>query len=86
MNFGPTYDVEFAHTAVLGADLVGPLGGYLEYLGIVSGDADTEYQAILSTGLTLELNPDLVLDVGTQIGLNHEAEDVVVFAGITMRF
>lgn len=80
------YDTQFVHTAVLGHDIIGDLGGYIEYIGIVSGDADADYQALLGLGLTYQLNANTLLDVGTNVGLNEEAEDVNVFAGITMRF
>ena len=80
------YDVEFAHTAVLGFDVVGALGAYVEYLGVASTEGDSNYQAIFSTGLTYQFNEDLVFDVGTQVGLNEAADDVQVFVGMTRRF
>lgn len=80
------YDTEFVHTAVLGHDILGSLGGYVEYVGIVSGDGDTDYQSLIGTGLTYALSDDLVLDVGANFGVTRAAEDVNVFAGVTMRF
>lgn len=80
------YDTEFVHTAVLGLDVVGPLGAYVEYAGVVSSDTDMDYQAIFSVGLTLALTENLVLDAGTQIGLTSAADDVTVFTGVTIRF
>ncbi len=80
------HDVEFVHTAVLGFDIHGPLGGYAEYVGVMSSDSDSDYQAILSTGLTFALSADIVLDAGTRLGLNEAANDVAVFAGITVRY
>jgi len=80
------YDIDFVHTAVVGHDIVGPLGGYLEYIGVFSGDDNTDYQALLGTGLTYGLSPDLVLDVGATFGLTESADDVNLFAGVTVRF
>ncbi|MCH8258667.1 MAG: transporter [Planctomycetes bacterium] len=80
------YDTEFVHTAVLGHDIMGSLGGYVEYIGIVSGDGDSDYQALIGTGLTYALSADLVLDIGANFGLTKTAEDVNVFAGVTVRF
>lgn len=80
------YDVEFLHTVVLGVDLVGPLGGYVEYVGILSTDADVRYQALASFGLTYEVNANLVFDIGTQVGLNEDANDLNIFTGMTIRF
>ena len=80
------YDTEFVHTAVLGHDILGSLGGYVEYVGIVSGDGDTDYQALIGTGLTYALSADVVLDIGANFGVTEAAEDVNVFAGLTLRF
>ncbi len=80
------YDTEFLHTAVLGFDVVGPVGAYIEYVGIASADPETDYQAIFSGGLTYELNEDVVFDVGTQVGLTESADDVTVFVGMTTRY
>lgn len=80
------YDTEFVHTAVLGHDIMGSLGGYVEYIGIISGDGDSDYQALIGTGLTYALSADVVLDIGATFGLTKAAEDVNVFAGVTVRF
>ncbi len=80
------HHTEWSHTTVLGFDVAGPLGAYVEYLGIISTDSGTEYQAVFSGGLTWQVHANLVFDVGTQIGLNSEAEDMSLFAGMTVRF
>ena len=80
------YDTEFVHTAVLGHDIMGPLGGYVESIGIISGDGNSDYQALIGTGLTYALSADVVLDVGANFGLTKAAADVNVFAGVTGRF
>lgn len=81
-----SYDAEFVHTATCGFDVVGPLGAFVEYIGVVSGDATTEYQALFSGGLTYAVNADTLLDVGARFGLTDAAEDVAVFTGITFRY
>jgi hypothetical protein len=80
------YDAEFVHTATCGFDIAGPLGGFVEYAGILSSDPDTSYQALFVTGLTYAVSGDLVLDTGVRIGLNDAAEDLGVFAGMTLRY
>ena len=80
------HDTEFLHTFVLGFDIVGPLGGYIEYIGIASGDGGIDYQVLGSTGLTWQINENLVFDVGTQIGLTDDADDFNIFTGMTIRF
>lgn len=80
------YDIEFGHTAVLGIDLGGPWGAFLEYIGTASSDADTGYQAVFSCGLTFAADPHTQFDVGLRAGLTRAADDFNVFAGVTRRF
>jgi len=77
------YDVEFVHSAVLGFDVTDRLGLFVEYVG-VAGPAP--YQACASSGLTLSITDDFVLDTGVQVGLNDAAEDLGIFGGFTKRF
>lgn len=79
------HDVEFSHTVVVGFDVVDPLAAYIEYLGVARAEGETDYQAILSGGLTYGLNPDMVFDAGAQIGLTDLADDLKLFAGMTLR-
>jgi hypothetical protein len=78
-----TYDFEFVHTAVLGFDLTEKLGCFIEYVGILGED---RYEAYASGGLTYSINSNLMLDCGTQVGLNDDAEDIGLFSGFTVRF
>ena len=80
------YDTEFLHTVVIGFDIAGPLGGYLEYVGVFSSDSGSDYQAILSGGLTYKINDNMIFDLGTQIGLTGSANDFQVFSGLTVRY
>ncbi len=80
------YDLGFLHTAVLGFDISGPFGGYVEYVGNVTSDSVSDYEASFSTGLTYAVNPDMVLDVGALFGLTRSADDLALFTGITVRF
>jgi len=80
------YDLEMLHTLVLGRDIIGDLGGYIEYIGLASGAPDSNYQASLGLGLTFAVSPDLQLDAGVNIGLNDAAEDFNPFIGMSMRF
>ncbi len=77
------YDGELFHTAVLGCKLNDVIGIYIEYIGIAGGGA---YQPFFSSGATLTLSDNLVLDAGTVIGLNDAANDLQIFSGFTVRF
>ena len=76
------YELEFLHTASIGRDIVGDLGGYVEYIGIFQPGG---YAAAVGAGLTYGLSPDVQLDAGLIAGLNEEAEDLRLFAGISFR-
>lgn len=80
------YDTEFAHTAALGRPLVGPLSGFVEYVGVVSTDPDTDYAATLGTGLVYEIHENLALDTAVSVALTEQADDLTVLAGLTWRY
>lgn len=80
---GKDHDLEFLHSAVLGFDLSERFGSFLEFVGIEGGSS---YKAFWAGGFTYSLNEDLVLDLGTQVGLNDAAEDFGLFFGFTRRF
>lgn len=80
------YDFEFVHTAVLGFDVVGPLGAYVEYIGSISTDGSIGYQASFSGGVTYGINENLVLDAGLRAGLTNDVDDLVLFTGFTLRY
>lgn len=80
------HDAEFVHTAVLGVDLFGPVGAYFEYIGVVSGEEESDYQAYYSSGLTLGVGDDIQLDIGARLGLTDASDDITAFTGITFRY
>ena len=80
-----SHDFGFLHTAVVGVDLFGPVGGYVEYVGNAFFDG-AGYEAFASFGLTYEVSENVILDAGALIGLTRAATDVAFFTGITLRF
>lgn len=78
------YDSELLHSIVVGVDVTKNLGAYFEYIGVAGSDSD--YQASLSGGLTLEVVKDTILDVGFRGGLTDVAEDFAAFTGVTWRY
>lgn len=80
------HDLAFVHSAVLGFDIHGPLGGYLEYFGVAELESDGDYLPHFSGGFSYTISEDMILDVGAVIGLNREANDLAFFTGITWRF
>lgn len=80
------FDLEFVHTATVGRNVIGPLGAFVEYIGVASSDSGSDYAASFSGGFTFELSEDAVLDAGVVFGLTDAAEDLRLFSGITIRF
>jgi len=80
------YGVDFVHTATVSHQIVGNLGGYIEYIGIAPRDTGGTYQAIASGGLTYALSDNWVLDCGGTVGISDSADDLSVFVGTSFRF
>lgn len=85
-NSRGSYDAELVHTAALGRELWGDLGGFVEYVGVATLKSDTDYRASVNAGLTYGVTPDIRLDGGVGIGLTDVASDIVAFAGISVRY
>lgn len=86
-NGGNTdYHAEFVNSITLGADLVGELGGYVEFWSLVSEERDSPWQGTFDLGLTYGLTPNIQLDGGVNIGLTRSAPDIQPFLGLSMRF
>lgn len=80
---GTGSETEFLFTAVIGYPIIGNLGGYTEYIGVIAED---RYESYYSGGFTYGINENLVLDAGVQVGLNSDSEDFGCFTGFTKRF
>jgi len=80
---GSEYEFEFLHTAVLGFDLTKKIGAYTEYIGILNED---DYESYIAGGMNYEVNQNLLIDFGVQVGLNKDSEDFGFFTGFTKRF
>lgn len=80
------YDAEFIHTAALGRDILEGVGVFVEYAAAQPFTSANGYRASLNTGLTFDLSAGLRLDVGVNFGLTPAADDLVLFAGMTLRY
>ncbi|MFN0010111.1 MAG: transporter [Phycisphaerales bacterium] len=79
------YVVDFVHTVTVSRALWGDLGGYVEYAGFVNLNGDEDYRGYFDAGLTYGLTADVQFDVGVRVGLTEAADDVGVFAGVSVR-
>lgn len=80
------YVVDFLHTASVARPLFGEVGAFLEYAGFANLNGAEDYRAYLNSGVTYALTSDVQLDAGVRLGLTRAADDLGVFAGISLRF
>lgn len=71
------------NTFTVSRDLVGDLGGFLEFASIAG---DGAHVLTFNCGVTHALNPNLQLDAGVNIGVSRTAPDLLWFAGLSRRF
>jgi Putative MetA-pathway of phenol degradation len=79
------YVGSFTQTATASHDIVGDLGGFLEFVNTASADEDVAGEAYFDAGLTYGFSDDIQFDAGTNIGLTQASEDVRFFLGISVR-
>ena len=77
---------EFINSITLSHDIVGDLGGYVEFWSLASTEDDSEWVGTFDIGFTYGLTEDLQLDTGVNIGVTDSADDVNPFVGISWRF
>jgi hypothetical protein len=80
------YTPDFVHTGTLGRAIVGDLAGYVEYAGFADLAGDQKYRAYFDAGLTYAVGPDAQLDAGVRVGLTEAADDLGLFAGLSVRY
>lgn len=83
------YRLDLVHTAALGREISGPLGGFVEYIGVQPfdpDDAENGYEASIAAGLTLGVTDDIQWDCAVAFGLTDAAADFNVRTGISLRF
>jgi len=77
---------EFVNSITLSHDLVGELGGYVEFFSVVSAESNSPWVGTFDVGFTYGLTEDIQLDAGVNIGATRSAEDWNPFLGISWRF
>lgn len=83
---GSGHHAEFVTSVAVGRPLVGALGGYVEFVSVLSTERDAEWVATANAGLTYGITDDIQLDAGINVGLTRAAEDFSPFVGISIRF
>ncbi len=82
---GGGHHAEFIHTIEVGRDLLGPIGGYVEFFNAVSTESDTEWVGTVDVGFTYGLTANVQLDCGVNIGVTDSADDYNPFLGLSVR-
>lgn len=80
------YHTSFVNTITFAHDIVGNLGGYVEFFSEVSTERDSPWVGTVDTGLTYAVTEDIQLDAGVNIGVTRSADDVNPFIGLSVRF
>jgi hypothetical protein len=83
---GSGHHPEFVNSITFSHDIVGHLGGYVEFFSSVSTDDDADWVGTLDLGLTYGLTENIQLDAGVNIGVTRSADDWNPFVGISWRF
>jgi hypothetical protein len=83
---GDGHHTEFVNSITFGHDIVGDLGGYVEFFSGVSAERGVPWVGSVDLGLAYALTADVHLDAGINIGLTRSAEDLNPFLGLTWRF
>jgi hypothetical protein len=83
---GRGYHAEFVNSVTVGHELVGKLGGYIEFFSSVSTEDGSSWVGTVDLGLTYGLTDNIQLDAGVNLGITHSANDVDAFTGFTVRF
>ncbi len=78
--------VDFVNTVTVSHDIVGNLGGYVEFFSAVSAERDSEWVGTFDLGLTYAVSKDIQLDLGVNIGVTDSADDLNPFIGVSYRF
>jgi hypothetical protein len=83
---GSGYHPEFINTITFSHDLIGNLGGYIEFFSLVSTESGSEWVGTVDLGLTYAVTENIQLDAGINIGVTRSADDLNPFVGMSWRF
>lgn len=84
--FDDGYDVEFINTITVSRDLIGNLGGYVEFFSATSSAKETDWAGTVDVGFTYAVTKDVQLDLGCNFGVTREAPDFNPFIGVSLRY
>ena len=80
------YHAEFINSVTIGHDLIGNLGGYVEFFSAISTEHGAGWVGTVDVGLNYALTKNMQLDCGCNFGITAAADDLNPFIGLTVRF
>lgn len=80
------YDTEYLNSVTFSHDIVGNLGGYLEFAALVTPESGGKWQGQVDVGFTYGLNKNTQFDFGCNFGVTETAPDYNPFIGLSLRF
>jgi hypothetical protein len=80
------FDTEYLNTVTFSHDIVGDLGGYVEFAALFTPESDAQWQGQIDVGFTYGLDENTQLDIGCNFGVTSVAPDYNPFVGLTLRF
>jgi hypothetical protein len=83
---GRGHHAEWINSITFSHDIVGSLGGYVEFFSAVTSERHAPWVATLDLGLTYAVTENVQLDAGVNLGLTRSADDVAPFVGLSVRF
>jgi hypothetical protein len=84
---GSGHHLEWVNTIACHHDIIeGKLDGYVEFFSNNSFETGSPWAATVDLGLIYEVNKNLYLDIGVNIGVTSNADDLNPFIGFSKRF
>ena len=80
------YGVEYFNTITCGHNIVGPLGGYVEFAALLTPTSGADWQGQANLGFTYSFTANTQLDWGCNFGVTGAAPDFNPFLGFSYRF
>lgn len=79
------YHTQLDTSMVLGHDIAGDLGGYIELFSASSTEEDAAWEATANIGFTYAVTPNFQMDLGCNFGITRAADDTNPFVGLSAR-
>lgn len=83
---GSGYEAEFINSITFAHDIIGDLGGYVEFFSAVNTESSADWVGTVDLGLTYAVNENVQLDGGVNLGVTRAADDINPFIGVSWRF